>query len=155
MSGFFGTIENYFEKIYSNEDINRNDIGLLMYDSFRLDNRGQYNEKEALLGKFDINNKGFIKELNDVIENLLLRNNILTELLNHLHSKSIPIENVIDQILGIKTPEYAELTESQMTLMFATVKFKITPEKIKAFLFALSPSGDSTKIKVRDFLKSA
>jgi hypothetical protein len=44
-----------------------------------------------------------------MIESLLLRNNTLTELNNHLEARGDNVEDVIDEILGIKTPEYAEL----------------------------------------------
>ena len=42
-----------------------------------------------------------------------------------------------------------------MTLLFAIVKFKISPKKLKDFLSALSTTGDINKVKVGELLRHA
>ena len=84
-------INDKFSSLCNDEDIDESDIPLILYEHFRAD-KGQpstMQSKNKIPDNFEIDNKSFVRELNSVIQSLLLRNNTISELLNHLRSKSI------------------------------------------------------------------
>jgi hypothetical protein len=153
MNDYKKTIDVHFTSLCNDQEIEMGDIEQIVFKYFRADKAKASPKNESAIKNFDIENNSFVAELNKVIESLLLRNNTISELIVHLASKSISLQNLIDQVLGLRNQEFAELTEEQVNFMFSTVKFKISARKLRDFIVAVSATGETSKIKVRELFK--